>query len=49
MNWQTILVAFIIVGAFFLLAKKGSCCGTKNSGMTKNPNEDKTKDKKKEG
>lgn len=30
MNWETIVIIALVVLAFVLVAKKGSCCGTKS-------------------
>ena len=29
MDWQTVVIILVILGAFFLLATKGCCCGMK--------------------
>ena len=43
MNWQTIVVVLLVVGAFLMIAKKGGCgCGAgKGSCSAKKPEDPK--------
>ena len=36
MNWEAFIIIALVVLAFFLVAKKGSCCSTKASKDAKN-------------
>ena len=40
MNWEISVIIALIVLAFFLVVKKGSCCGTKASKGTKSDGKD---------
>lgn len=50
MDWQAIVTVAVIIGALFLIIKRGGCCGaTKNNKSTRNPKDNQHDEDKKGG